>query len=60
MAKVPPIGVAAVLLMAVNVVPTRSRTPVFASTAKVAPPEMVTPFAMTSSASELLPVALNV
>jgi hypothetical protein len=52
--------VAAVLLMTVNVVPTRSRTPVFPSTAKVAPPMMVTPFAMTSSASELLPVALNV
>ena len=32
----------------------------FPSTAKVAPPAMVTPFAMTSSASELLPVALKV
>ena len=59
-AKVPAIDVAAVLLITVNVVPKGSRPRIIASMFNVAPPVMVTPSAMTSSAPELLRVASNV
>jgi hypothetical protein len=57
---VPAIGVAAVLLMTVKVVPTGSRPRIIPRTFKVALPAIVTPFAMTSSALESLRLASNV
>lgn len=47
------------LLMTMKVLPTLSRPPIFPSTVKVALPVMVTPFATTSSALELLRLALK-
>jgi hypothetical protein len=44
LAKVPAIGVAAVLLMRMKVVPIGSWLAIFPSTVTVAPPLMVTPF----------------